>query len=101
MTTIEIVGWKENYVGHTAWDAHARSELKKRLRSGIKASPAEIRRLARQISDRQLVSLSQIYDEAVHGITQMLETTGADIRVSLEHSKAARLLEKCPIRHIR
>jgi hypothetical protein len=101
MTTIEIIGWKENYVGHTAWDAHARSELKKRLRSGIKASPAEIRRLARQISDHQLVSLIQVYDEAVHGITQMLETTGADIRVSLEHSKAARLLEKCPIRHIR
>ena len=101
MTTIEILAWKENYVGHTGWDAHARSELKKRLRSGIKASPAEIRRLARQISDRQLVSLSQVYDEAVHGITQMLETTGADIRVSLDHSKAARLLEKCPIRHIR
>ena len=101
MTTIEILGWKENFVGSTAWDAHARSELKKRLRRGIKASPAEIRRLARKISDRQLVSLSQVYDEAVHSITQMLETTGAEIRVSLEHSKTARLLKKCPVRNIR
>ena len=41
---------------------------------------AKIRHLARQISDRQLVSLSQVYDEAVHGITQILETTGADNR---------------------
>jgi hypothetical protein len=101
MTTIEILGWKENFVGFTAWNAHARSELKKRFRRGIKASPADIRRLARLISDRQLVSLHQVYDEAVHGITQILETTGADIRVSLEHSKAARLLKNCPTRHIR
>jgi hypothetical protein len=98
MTTIEILSWKENFVGFTAWDAHARSELKKRLRRGIKASPADIRRLARQISDRQLVSLHQVYDEAVHGITQMLETTGAKIHVSLEHSDTARLLKDCPKR---
>ena len=94
MTTIEILGWKENFVGFTGWDAHARSELKKRLRRGIKASPADIRRLARQISDRQLVSLHQVYDEAVHGITQMLETTGANIHVSLEHSNTARLSQR-------
>ena len=55
MTTIVILGWKENFAGFTGWDNHSRSELKKRLRCGIKAPPAEIRRLARQISNRQPV----------------------------------------------
>jgi hypothetical protein len=101
MTTIEIFGWNKNNVRRTAWSDHAMSELKKRLRRGIKASPADIKRLARQIRDRELVSLYQVYDEAVYGITQILETTGADFRVSLEHSNTARLLENCPVRHIR
>lgn len=98
MTTIEILGWKENFTGFTGWDAHARSELKKRLRRGIKASPAEIRRLARQINDRKLVVLPEVYDEAVHGVVQLLETTGANIRVTLDRSDTARLLKKCPDR---
>ena len=98
MTTIEILGWKENFAGFTGWDNHSRSELKKRLRCGIKAPPAEIRRLARQISNHQPVTLHQVFDEAVFGISQILVTTGADIRVSLENSDMARLLEKCPNR---
>lgn len=98
MTTIEILGWNKNHVPGTAWDAHARSELKKRLRRGIKAPPADIRRLARQISDRELVSLHQVYDEAVYGITQILASTGADFHVSLEYSDTARLLKNCPKR---
>ncbi len=98
MTTIEILGWNKKHVPGTAWDAHARSELKKRLRRGIKASPAEIRRLARQISDRELVSLQQVFDEAVFGISQILESSGADIYVSLEYSDTAMLLKNCPKR---
>jgi hypothetical protein len=87
-------------VGFTAWDAHARSELKKRLRRGIKASPSEIRRLAHRISHRELVTLNQVFDEAVSGILKMLETTGANIRVSLEHSDTAKLLKKEPKRGV-
>jgi hypothetical protein len=98
MTTIEILGWSQEHIRETAWSAHARSELKKRLRRGIKASPAEIRRLARQISDRELVSLHQVFDEAVFGISQILESSGADIHVSLEHSDTAMLLKNCPKR---
>ena len=93
MTTIEILGWSKERARETAWSAHARSELKKRLRCGVKASPAEIRRLARQISDRQLVSLYQVFDEAVVGILQILESSGADIHVSLENSDTAMLLK--------
>lgn len=98
MATIEILGWKENFVGFTAWDAHAKSELRKRLRCGVKASPSEIRRLAGQIDKRQLVCLRQVHDEAVYGLTQILETTGADIRVSLDNSNSQRLFKNCPIR---
>ena len=88
MATIEILGWKEDFVGFTAWDTHARSELRKRLRSGVRASQAEIRRLARQIDARQVVTLQHVLDEAVHGLTQILQTTGADIRVCVDHSES-------------
>ena len=36
MATIEILGWGD-FVGGTGWDAHAKSELRKRLRSGLDA----------------------------------------------------------------
>jgi hypothetical protein len=98
MTTIEILGWNKEHARETAWSGHARSELKVRLRRGVKASAADISRLARQISDCQPVSLHQVYDEAVFGMTQILEATGADIRVSLEHSNIAMLLKNCPKR---
>jgi hypothetical protein len=83
---IEILGWKEKLVGSDALCNHARSELKQRLRRGDNASPSEIKRLARQIQGRQLVSLHDVHDDAVFSITQILETTGAELRVSLNHS---------------
>ena len=98
ITTIEILGWNKEHAHETAWTAHARSELKKRLRSGIKAPPADIRRLARQISDRKLCILNHVHDEAVYGLTQILEPLGAEIRLSLDHSNTAMLLKKAPKR---
>jgi len=98
MATIEILGWKENFVGFTGWDDHVKSELRKRLRRGTKAPPAEIRRLARQIDARQPVSLPHVHDEAVYSLTQILETTGADLRVSVEGGNSALLLRRCPKR---
>lgn len=101
MTTIEIRGWKDGFLGLTAWEAHARAELKRRLRRGMKASPAEIRRLARQISNRELVCLYEVFDEAVLGIMQILETIGAEMFVSLVHSDTRKLLRKAPKRGVR
>jgi hypothetical protein len=98
MATIEILGRKENSVEFTGWDAHARSELRERLRRGVKASPSEIRRLAHQINAREPVSLHHVHDEAVYGLTQILQTTGADIRVSLDCSSAEQLFKNCPQR---
>lgn len=98
MATIEILGWKENFVGFTGWDDHARSELRKRLRRGLKASQAEIKRVARRIDAREPVSLQNVHDEAVHSITQILETTGADVRVSTEGSNSTQLFRRVPRR---
>jgi hypothetical protein len=98
MATIQILGWKEGFVGFTAWDDHARAELRKRLRCGIKASPAKIRRLVWQIDARQPVSLDHVHDEAVYGLTQILETSGADLRISVEGSDAAQLFRRAPKR---
>jgi len=49
MATIEIFAWKKHFVEGNAVYDHANSEFRKHLRRGIKASPAEIRRLSRQM----------------------------------------------------
>jgi len=97
MATIEILGWKD-FVGGTAWDTHAKSELKKRLRAGLDAPLHEIKRLAQQIHARQLVSLHRVREEALHGLTQILQTTGAEMRITLEDSNDERLFKKLPKR---
>ena len=97
MATIEILGWS-NFVGGTGWDAHAKSELRKRLRSGLDAPLHEIKRLARRIHARELVALHHVREEAVLGLTQILETTGAETRVTLEDSNDERLFKKWPKR---
>ena len=97
MATIEILGWK-NFIGGTAWDAHAKSELRKRLRGGVDAPLREIRRIAQQIAARELVSLRHVREEAVLGVIQILQTTGAEIRVTLEDSNDERLFKKWPKR---
>jgi hypothetical protein len=98
MAMIEILGWKENFVGFTGWDDHARAELRKRLRRGLNASQSEIKRVARRIDAREPVSLQNVYDEAVYGLTQILETTGADVRVSVSGSSSEQLFRRCPKR---
>jgi hypothetical protein len=98
MTTIEILGWKDNFAGFTAWDEHAKSELRKRLRRGLNATPAEVRRLLHQIRQRQPVSLQHVRDEAVYGLTQILQTSGAEVRVSVADSSVTRLFRRIPKR---
>lgn len=97
MATIAILGWN-GPVGGTAWDAHAKSELRKRLRGGVNAPLEEIKRLAQQIHARELVTLQHVREEAVLGVTQILQTTGAELRVTVEDSNAELLFKKCPKR---
>ena len=97
MATIEISGWRD-FIGGTAWDAHAKSELKKRLRSGVNAPLHEIKLLARQIHARELVALHNVREEAVLGVTQILQATGAEVRVILDDGNDERLFKKWPKR---
>jgi hypothetical protein len=97
MATIEIVGWGD-VAGGTGWDSHAKSELKKRLRSGLDASLSDIKRLTRQLHARELVLLRQVREEAVLGITRILRVRGAEIRVALESGNDKRLFKKWPKR---
>lgn len=99
MATIEIVDWKDP-IGGTAWDEHARSELRKRLRSGLDIPLHEIRRLARRIHARQLVSLHRVREEGVLGLAQILTATGAELQITLEHGNDERLFKKWPRRGI-
>ena len=99
MAGIEILSWK-GFVGGSGWDAHARSELARRLRSGINAPLHEIKRMARRIHARELVSLDHVREEAVLGVTQILRITGAETRVTLEDSNDERLFKKWPKRGV-
>ena len=98
MATIEILGWKKDFVGFTAWDENAKSELRRRLRRGLHASQAEIKRVARHIGAGEPISLQNVHDEAVSGIAQILETTGAEFRVSIEDSNREKLFRRLPKR---
>src|SRR4051812_29865270 len=97
MATIEILGWKD-FIGGTGWDAHAKSELRKRLRSGLNAPQHQIKRLARQIEARELVSLQDVREEAVLGLTQILRSTGADMSVTVVDGNDERLFKTWPKR---
>jgi hypothetical protein len=82
MAMIEILTWKEDYIGFTGWDDHARTEVTKRLRKAIDASPSEIKSLARQIRTRQPIVLNNVKDESIASLRQILETIGAELNVS-------------------
>ena len=58
----------------------------------------EIRRLTRRIHSRELVSLQQVREEAVLGVTQILQVTGAETRVTFDDVKKERLFKKWPTR---
>jgi hypothetical protein len=45
-----------------------------------------------------LFLFKNVYDEAVSSITQILETTGADLRVSIEGSNREQLFRRIPKR---
>lgn len=98
MATIEILAWKDHFVGGTGWDTHARSEFKTRLRRGIKASQSDIRRLGRRVHAREVLCLTDVHEEAVHGLTQMLQAMGAEFRVTLRHGNDERLFRRIPPR---
>ena len=97
MATIEILAWKD-FVGGSGWDAHAKSELSRRLRRGMDAPQHEIRRLTRRIHSREIVSLQRIREESVLGVTQILQVTGAETRVTFDEAKKERLFKKWPKR---
>ncbi len=82
MAMIEILSWKEDFVGFTGWDDHARTEVTKRLRRAVNASPSEIKSLARQIRARQPTVINDIKDESLASLRQILETMGAELNAS-------------------
>ncbi|MGV3773920.1 MAG: hypothetical protein ACO1QB_13540 [Verrucomicrobiales bacterium] len=99
MATIEIKGWKKDFPGFTAFNSHAKTELKFRLRRGLAMPPAEVKRLVRLIHKRELPTLTHVQEEAVYGIVQILETMGADINLVLnEKDDSSRLFRRLPWR---
>ncbi len=82
MATIEIIGWRENNIGYTGWDNHAKSELTKRLRRAINISPSQIKILVKEILEKHFVILHGVRESDVESVQQILDTIGAEMRVS-------------------
>ena len=79
MATLRIIRWRDDAVGFTGWDAHANSELKRRLKRAVDLSPSLLRQYVRQIQARELVTLEGVKEEAVESVRQILETQGAEV----------------------
>lgn len=88
MATLQVTGWKKEYIGFTGWDAHAKSEFKKRLRRSISTSPHQRRDLASAVHARQPVIFHGVHDDSVESLRQILETMGAEVTVSMANSQS-------------
>jgi hypothetical protein len=97
MATIEIHSWGE-FVGGTAWDAHPETELKKRMRSGVNLSQHELKALARRIRLRQTITVHEVREHAVLGISQILRAMGAEFDVVINNSNSSELFRRWPKR---
>jgi len=67
----------------TGWTGHARSELPKRLRRAIQASPQEIREITRSVLSRQCVSIEHVRESEIHNLRIVLETLGATVEMTI------------------
>lgn len=81
-TKITVTSWKDEVTGFTGWDAHARTETQRRLRRALNVSPLELRRICREVRNRQPLAIEGMQLEAAREVMQILETQGAN--VSLE-----------------
>ena len=97
MSTINIIQWSEA-VGGTAWDAHPEAELKKRMMSGIIAPRKLIKQIWKQLSDREIIVIDDVREDAVLGIIQILRAMGAEIEVDIKSRDHAKVLSKWPKR---
>ena len=79
MASLTITAWRDGAIGFTGWDSHIRSELKRRLKRGVNASPDTLRTYAHRILGRELLTLEGVKDEAVTSLRQILETYGAEV----------------------
>lgn len=67
----------------TGWSGHASSELPKRLRRALNASPRQIRLITRQVLAKQPMTIAGIAEGEVEGLRVILETLGADVEIRL------------------
>ena len=79
MATLVITRWCKNAVGFTAWEGHTKSELSRRLKRAINASPDALRHVARQVHARNLFTIERVKAAEVASVRQILETMGADV----------------------
>ena len=83
MATLSVLSWQENSVGFTAWDAHANSEMKRRLKRALNTSPELLRQCMRQIRARELLVLESVKENDIASVRQILEMQGAEVLVAL------------------
>jgi len=69
-----------------------------RLLNSDLASQSEIKRLARRVGKREVLCLRNVHEEAVHGLIQILQSMGANLRVEIADPNSPRLFRRTPRR---
>jgi hypothetical protein len=84
MASLRVVAWKPDPVGFTGWDSYTKSELKRRLRQSVSASPTYLRRLNSAARDKEPFNLESVNDKYVESLRQILETMGAEVVLAFD-----------------
>jgi hypothetical protein len=83
MVVLRILSWDSSR-SWTSWGPAVRSDLEGRLKSVLGLSPLEIKRLARQVLDREVTEL--LLDQApdalgAEPVRHILEALGAEVEI--------------------
>jgi molybdenum cofactor biosynthesis enzyme MoaA len=81
LATIEVRSWDPERGGFSGWDAHAISELKRRLNRAIAGSPQLKRQILRAIKNQNPVVMEGVNDRYIEQLRHILETLGGEVHV--------------------
>lgn len=83
MAKVSVVGWQTGEVQWRSEGMHASSELARRPKRGIGASPAQRRRIQKSVLAREHLEIDHISVDHVQSIMHALEALGAEILVNM------------------
>lgn len=82
LATVEVRSWDPERGGFSAWDAHAVSELKRRLNRALSGPPQRKREVLRAIKNQEPVVMEGVDGRYLEQLRHILETLGGQVHVT-------------------